>query len=113
LVRISAEQATAIGARMRVADLSAETAVKQLREHSDLSILDYAQAQRVVSEATRVIQDGRYSLIYVLEVPGANGHVLVVKATQTGKGLFVTSFRRLSGDPGVRARILRRLLNKE
>lgn len=112
LVRISADQAAAIGAQKRVADISAETALKQLREHAELSILDYAQAQRVVSEATRVIQDGPHALIFVLEDPAASGHVLVVKATQTGRGLFVTSFRRISGDPGARERTLRRLLSK-
>ncbi|PKP63430.1 MAG: virion morphogenesis protein [Alphaproteobacteria bacterium HGW-Alphaproteobacteria-8] len=112
LVRISTDQAAAIGAEKLVADISVETALKQLREHPELSILEYAEAQRVVSEATRVIQDGPRALIFILDVPGANGHVLVVKATQTGKGLFVTSFRRLSRDQVLRDAELRRLLQR-
>lgn len=112
LVRISADQAAAIGAGKRVADISAETASKQLREHPELSILEYAQAQRVVNDATRVIQDGPRSLIFVMEDTGANGHVLIVKATQTGKGLFVTSFRRLSSRDIDRDRELARLLKR-
>lgn len=112
LVRVSADQASAIGAQKRVADISAETALKQLREHPELSILEYAQAQRVVSAATHVIQDGPRSLIFVLEDPAASGHVLVVKATQTGQGLFVTSFRRLSSRDIDRDREMARLLKR-
>ena len=112
LVRISAADAERIGSKGTVADLSAESAIKQMREHPELSILDYAQAQKVVTDATQIIKDGPTSLIYVQEVSGANGHVLVVKATVSGKGLFVTSFRRLSGDPGKRARALDQLLRK-
>lgn len=112
LVRIPASDAKRIGAKRTVADLSEETALKQLRAHPELSILDYAQAQRAVTNATRVIQDSPTSLIYILEVPGANGYVLVVKATQTGRGLFVTSYRRLSADAAARDRVLRRLIAK-
>jgi hypothetical protein len=106
LVRISEPDADRIGALKRVADLSAETAIKQKREHPELTIWDYAEAQRVVSEATEVIRDGPSSIVFLLEVPGANGYVLVVKATRTGQGLYVTSFRRVSADDGERARFV-------
>jgi hypothetical protein len=112
LVRIAAADAEKIGAQKLVADLSTDTLAKQLREHPELLLLDYAQAQRVISEARHVVQDSPMSLLYILEVPGSNGYVLVVKATKTGRGLFVTSFRRLSGDDGERGRIVRRLLGK-
>jgi hypothetical protein len=112
LVRIAQAQAQKIGAQRLVADLSAETVAKQLREHPELLALDYAQAQRAVTEATHVVQDTQSSLIYVLEGAQANGYVLVVKATQTGKGLFVTSFRRLSSDDIERDRELSRLLKR-
>lgn len=112
LVRIPETDAALIGSKPQVAMLSSETAAKQGREHPELLILDYAQAQRTVNEATHRIQDSPTSLLYVLEEPGANGYVLVVKATMTGLGLFVQSFRRISGDETQRARTVRRLLQK-
>ncbi len=99
LARLAEADARAIGARVTVADLSAETALKQLREHPELTAADYAQAQAVVSSATRKVKDGERSLIFVREVDDSDrdgGHVLVVKATLSGEGLFITSFRRLS-----------------
>lgn len=113
LARIPADHAQSIGAKSLIAKLSAETATKQLRAHPELSVLEYAEAQRVVSTATRFIQDGPRSILYVLEVPGEGGHVLVVKATVSGQDLFVTSFRRISGRPAERERQLRQLLRKE
>lgn len=112
LVRVSQVHADRVGAEKTVADISPETVVKQKREHPELTILDYREAQRVVSEATHVVQDGPRSLIFVLKEPGANGHVLVVKATRSGRGLFVTSFRRLSGRESRSDRELKRLINK-
>jgi hypothetical protein len=48
--------------------------------------------------------------VYVLEDAG---YVTVIKATQTGKAVFMTSFRRLSSNAAKRDRELKRLLNKE
>ncbi|WP_323780128.1 phage minor head protein [Thalassovita sp.] len=112
LARLSEELASEIGAKTQIASLSAQTAKKQLREHPELSVFDYAHAQQVVAQATEIIRDGEKNLIFVKEPPDASGHVLVVKATVTGEGLFVTSFRRLSADPAVRDRVLRRLRRK-
>lgn len=112
MVRISEPDAVRIGSVKTIAELSAKTAIEQIKRHPELSVFDYAKAQAVVSNATRVIQDGASSLIYVLETPGANGHILVVKATWSGAGLFVTSFRRFTGSETERARRLRQLLRK-
>jgi len=112
LARITTEDAAALGARTTIADLSAETARKQALVHGDLTAADYAMAQTVVDHATRRIQDTPQSLIYLLIEPGSQGHVLVVKATRSGEGLFVTSFRRLSRDAARRDRELNRLLGK-
>lgn len=112
MARLSDTIAERLGSSQRVAWMSAETARKQLRRHPELSIFDYAEAQSVVSQATRVIRDSPSSLVFVLEPQGANGHMLVVKATKSGDGLFVTSFRRLSADPATRERELRRLLRR-
>lgn len=113
LARIPETDAGLIGSRTTIAALSRETMVKQLRQHPELTLAEYAAAQEVVIQATRKVQDGSKSLIYVREVAGANGYVLVVKATQTGAGLFVTSFRRLSADQARRDRTIRQLLRKE
>ncbi len=112
LVRIPARDASAIGSSKTVADLSAQSARKQLAAHPELTAADYLLAQTTVSQATNAIQDGTNSFIYVREILDGGGHVLVVKATKTGKGLFVTSFRRLSRDQARRDRTIRRLLRK-
>jgi len=112
LVRISDQDAELIGAQARVAVMSPETMAKQLREHPELTAFDYAEAQGVVSNPTRRIQDGPGSMIYTLEPEDASGFVLVVKATRTGQGLFITSYRRLSADQAARDRTVRRLLRR-
>ncbi len=110
LVRIKADEARAIGSQRRIAEISAETARKQRREHPELTDADYQLAQRTVSEATHRIRDSDRSLIFLRE--DSSGHVLVVKATKSGQGLFVTSFRRISGDPAERARLIRQFLRR-
>lgn len=49
------------------------------------------------------------SLIYVLK---EEGYVAVIKATRTGKAVFMTSFRRLSSRAAQRDGEVRRLLLK-
>ncbi|MBJ2150614.1 hypothetical protein [Paracoccus sp. IB05] len=112
LARIPDADALALGSKPRIASLSAETAAKQEREHPELLGLDYLMAQRAVDMATRRIQDGPNTLIYVQAEAGASGYVLVVKVTKSGDGLFVTSFRRLSADQVEADRTVRRLLRK-
>ncbi|MEP1330115.1 phage minor head protein [Pseudophaeobacter sp.] len=111
LVRLRQEDAKAIGSQRLVADVSPQTATKQLREHPELVAADYAQAQVTVSEATHRIQDGAQNLIFIREIPDG-GHVLIVKATQTGQSLFITSYRRLSREAAKRDRELLRLEKK-
>ncbi len=112
LARLSDADAQRIGSQRRVAELSAETMEKQRRQHPELTFEDYAQAQATINLATDRIQDGDTSLIFVRADPSTAGHVLVVKATRTGQGLFVTSFRRLSRDAVKRDLELQRLLKK-
>lgn len=112
LVRISDTEAARIGASTRVANLSAETAAKQKVEHPELMAWDFAQAQEVVSGASEIIKDGPRSLVFI-RVDDVAGHVLVVKATISGEGLFVTSFRRISGDAETRRRTLARLRRRD
>lgn len=119
LLRISEAEMRELGARTRIAMLSASTAVKQRAAHPELLPIEYAQAQVAADRAQLRITErnhgtGTTSRIYVYEAPDdlRGGHVLVVKTTVTGEGLFVTSFRRLSRGQASRdaevARLLRR-----
>ena len=103
LVRLAEADGEALGAKTLVAYLSPGTARKQLAAHPELEPAEYALAQLVVSAPTETFTEtnlatGTRSRIFVLSLPDgpAGGYVLVVKATVSGEGLFVTSFRRLS-----------------
>lgn len=98
-----------IGARTHTVNLSDETMLKQHENHPELSAAEYKYVQEAVDRG-REIQDGANSLIYLLE---NDGYVIVVKSTLTGKGVFLQSFRRLSGDEVKRDQEIRRLLRKE
>lgn len=113
VARLPEAAAVAIKSKTTVASLSPETAAKQMREHPELTALDYLMIQRTVDAATIRVQDTPNSMIFVLEDPDAAGYVLVVKATISGAGLFVTSFRRLSSDQVKREEAIRRLLKKQ
>jgi SPP1 gp7 family putative phage head morphogenesis protein len=108
LAIISEADAGLIGAKARLAVLSEETAAKQAARHPELTPAEYQHVQTCVDRGER-IQDGAHSLIYLLE---AEGYVTVVKATKTGAGLFVTSFRRLSESQAKRDSEIRRLRGK-
>ena len=112
LARVSPEAAALIGSERRVAVLSAESAIKQVRNHPDLRASDYAQAQKVVDNATRQVQQDARRLIFIQEVPGENGYVMVVKAVAERDELFIVSFRKLSKDEAKRDRDIRGLLSK-
>jgi len=113
LARLSDEDAARIGAQRRVAEISAQTLAKQKREHGELTVDDYLEAQGTVSGATHKTVDTKDgSMIFVRADPQRPGHVLVVKATRTGQGLFVTSFRRLSSDEVKRNKEIARLMKK-
>lgn len=112
LVRLRQEDAKAIGSERLVADISPQTAAKQLREHPELVAADYTQVQATVFKSTHSIQDGEQNLIFARESPDG-GHILVVKATRSGLGQFVTSFRRMSRDEATRDRLIRQLLKRE
>lgn len=100
--------ASAIGAKTHTVRLSAETMQKQIDVHPELALEEYGFVQQAIERGVR-IQDGANSAIYLLEL---DGYVTVVKATGTGKAVFMTSFRRLSSDQVKRDEEVRRLLRK-
>lgn len=114
LVRVSQVDAEAIGSRLTVAQLSPDTVRKQALIHPELTAAEYALAQEVVANANFKVLEGESSMIYVLQQANEStgGYVLIVKATKTGEGLFVTSYRRLSRDAANSDAEVARLLEK-
>ena len=104
------EDAKLIGARTHTVLLSGQTSTKQHEAHPDISAEDYIYVQDAIDRG-RKIQDSPQSLIYILEDP--EGFVVVVKATKTGRAVFLPSFRRLSRDEAKRDKEIQRLLEKE
>lgn len=108
------EHAGLIGATgSPVVQLSAETMRKQIREHKDLAAAEYARVQDALDRG-QAVQDTPRSLIFLLEeeTGESGGYVTVVKATATGRTVFLSSLRRLSRDAGEKDREVRRLLTK-
>lgn len=98
-----------IGARPQALVMSDETARKQQRVHSELDVSEYRLVQQTIDQG-EVIPDGDRHLIYLHET---KGYVTVVKATRTGEGLFLQSFRRLSSNDARRDKEVQRLRNKK
>ncbi|WP_051182944.1 phage minor head protein [Desulfocurvibacter africanus] len=110
LAVVSDADAARIQAQAHVVRFSRESWEKQNREHPEIMPEEYAAVQEAVERGS-AIQDGGKSLVYLLE--DAAGYVAVVKATLSGKALYLTSFRRLSRDAVKRDETIRRLLRKE
>lgn len=102
--------AEAIGAKGTLAVISPETMRKQKAHHPELTPEDYARGQEAVENGEKYA-DGPLNLIFVLNEPG--GVVVIVKATRTGNGLFVTSLRRMSGDRAKRNEEIERLKTRK
>lgn len=111
LVKLPVDDLKAIGSRNSIAMLSRDTAIKQNQRHPELTVKDYQKAQTVVQSPSHRIQQGDRTMIYARENT-RGGYVLVVKATKTGEGLFVTSYRRLSANEAKRDKEIKRLLDK-
>ncbi len=114
LIVIPDADALSIGSKVHTGMLSADTATKQVGAHPEMTAAEYALAQSVIDGATDKVQDTAHSLIYIREevTEEQGGHVLIVKATKTGRGLWVTSYRRLSRQEAERDAEVSRLLAK-
>lgn len=78
--------------------------------------LDDQQVRAALERLAARVADPTPAMREIGELPGndiAGGYVLVVKATRTGKALWVTSYRRLHEKEAVRDSEIRRLLKKE
>lgn len=101
-------QMAALGVQTDVVRLSAETMLKQLRTHPEILAAEYRHVQDALDRGL-AIQDADKALLFLLE---DEGYVTVVKATQSGRAAFMTSFRRLSSEAAKREREIQRLLKK-
>lgn len=91
-----------------VVRLSAATMTKQIEAHPEIVAGEYRYAQEAIAHG-RAIREGDKAMLFLLEEAG---YVTVVKATQTGRAAFMTSFRRLSSKQVKRDEEVRRLLAK-
>ena len=109
LAYLSRQVAERMGARTQLVALSEDTLAKQLREHPEITRGEYSMVQATLDRGREILdRDG--SLIYVLEEE--DGYVTVLKATKSGKAVFMTSLRRLSRDAARRDREMQRLRKK-
>lgn len=109
LAYLSPEVAARLGAKTQLVGLSEETLAKQLREHPEITLDEYPTVQAAIDRGEAILDARDGSLIYILE---EEGYVTVIKATKTGKAIFMTSLRRLSSREAQRDRELLRLRGK-
>lgn len=102
------KDALSLGASAHTVRLSAETMAKQLSVHPEITPGEYLFVQEAVSQGQQIV-DANGALVYILEDAG---YVTVIKATRTGKAVFMTSFRRLSSEAAKRDREIKRLLGE-
>lgn len=110
---ISKKDAAQINAQKQIVVLSEESAIKQKAVHSEIMASEYIYAQAAIERGIKV-QDSKNSLLYILDekIGDAAGYVTIIKSTQTGQALFLTSFRRLSRVDAFRDKEIARLLKK-
>src|SRR5690606_9211623 len=77
-----------LGARTQLVALSEDTLAKQLKRHPEIIQDEYALVQKAIDEGEAILDSRDGSLIYILE---QEGYVTVIKATKTGKAVFLTS----------------------
>lgn len=72
--------------------LSPQTFAKNRNHHPDVAITDYLRIDGMLNRAEVVFMDSTKTVV-VIEEAGVSW-LVALKATQTGKALFVTSFRK-------------------
>jgi len=101
---LSSENRSLIGAETQVVRLSDETLFKNIENHfpEGIGLQQYGSLPDVLDAAELIIREGGNNLLFQRL---ADMVVLaVVKATRTGKAMFLTSFRRSSLDEANRLR---------
>jgi len=81
-----------ISSKTNIILLSSDTLQKNAVRHPEITTQDYLNLQAIVDNAQVVVQDGPNTLVFI-NTSDKTCHA-AIKATQTGKGLFMTSLRR-------------------
>ncbi len=101
VLRLPDEAAKAIKAHDPVAMLSADSLAKNKAHHPELTLQDY-QSLPDLGRPDLIVQDSDQTVVLVRK--GEDWYAAAVKATKSGEGTFVTSFRRTSDADVVRLR---------
>jgi len=80
--------------KTRQVTLSNDTLIKNLNHHPDLSEADYLMLDDIVGKSHFVVKDGDKTVAIVLNKDNNKLYHYALKTTSSGKGLFLTSFRR-------------------
>ena len=78
--------------KTRIATLSEETLSKNLKHHPDLKESDYLMLDYIIGKSHFIAKDGNRTVAVVLNAKNSEMYHYVLKSTQTGKALFLTSF---------------------
>lgn len=91
-----------IGTQTRTVWLSDDTLLKQIinRTGQSISLKDYWKVQGVIEQATLIVRDGELTLVFIKR--DGKYYQAAIKSTQTGKALFLTSFRETNLDDAKR-----------
>ena len=80
--------------KTRVVILSSDTLTKNLNHHPDLIVDDYLLLDDIVGKSHFVAKDGNKTVAIVLNKDNNQLYHYALKATKSGKRLFLTSFRK-------------------
>jgi hypothetical protein len=81
-----------IGAQTNIVQLSADTLKKNIERHPEITVHDYLNLQTIIENAQVIVQDGENTLVFI--ETGDRIYHAAIKATETGKGVFMTSLRK-------------------
>jgi len=95
-----------IGAQSRTVWMSDETLLKQMinRSGQDIGLKDYWIVQGAIEQASLILRDSARTLVFISK--DGKYCQASIKSTQTGKALFLTSFRETNLDD------MKRLMSK-
>lgn len=110
---LSAADRRLLGVETQVVRLSDDTLLKQAvsRTGQDFGLRDYWRVQRVIEQASFIARQGENVLVFV-ERDGAL-YAAVIKRTQDGREMYLTSFRRSSLEDVARLRRQAQVLRDE
>ncbi len=92
--KVSASLARILLSKTQVVTLSKVSLEKNLRNHPDLLVDDYLYLDQIIVEGHFIVQDGERTVVIIREYETLTLYHCVLKSTQTGGGLFLTSFRK-------------------